>query len=51
MDAHIRHLRGYRDGRVCPCCSATRSKRHDTRLARHRLAQHDAREWRALEAA
>lgn len=37
MDAFLREMEGRRHGRVCPCCSATRTKRGDTRRTRARF--------------
>ena len=37
MDAFLRKMTGRRHGRVCACCSATRTKRGDTRRTRARF--------------
>ena len=47
MDAFLREMEGRRHGRVCPCCSATRTKRGDTRRTRARFKADTRREVNA----
>jgi hypothetical protein len=47
MDQFTEQHKGFRDGKICPCCREVTRKRKANRLARRRLAQKTAKEIRS----